>query len=143
MAESDEQAGDVEERFIDLHMAFVAQDQPPEMAQPGKGAFDFPAPPVAPQRAAILRGFFLAPAPMRADEFDLLRPQMLAQTIAVVGPVGDEPGDLAAVLARYALERVLDGRDFRRAGFDQSTSQRNTLAVDHHHPLHALAPLGV
>ncbi len=37
----------------------------------------------------------------------------------------------------------VDERDFRRAGRGDMYSQRNTLAVDHHHPLRTLAPLGL
>ena len=56
---------------------------------------------------------------MRADELDVLRPQMPAQTIAVVGPVGDPALDVAPVARRYPVEGVLDERDLRRAGFEE------------------------
>ena len=68
--------------------------------------------------------------------------------VAVVGAVGDNPPRPAAgrapVHARHAnrLQRRFDERDFGRGGRGDMYSQRNTLAVDHHHPLRALAPLG-
>src|SRR5208283_151560 len=39
-------------------------------------------------------------------------------------------------------ERGFREFDFRRGGRSQVVSQRNTLAIDHHHPLCTLAPLG-
>src|SRR6266852_6970598 len=46
--------------------------------------------------------------------------------------------------AAYADRRECGLRkpDFRRGGRVKVVSQRNTLAVDHHHPLRPLAPLG-
>jgi hypothetical protein len=39
-------------------------------------------------------------------------------------------------------ERLLGEADFRRGCRVKGISQRNTAAVDHHHPLRPLAPLG-
>jgi hypothetical protein len=41
------------------------------------------------------------------------------------------------------LERLLRKPDLRRGSSVKSDSQRNTAAVDHHHPLRPLAPLGL
>ena len=70
-----------------------------------------------------------------------------AQGVAVVAPVGnDTQGSVswAPPLLRHGnvLERAFGQSHFRRAGRGQLASQRNTRAVDHHHPLCALAPLG-
>ena len=40
------------------------------------------------------------------------------------------------------FEERLDERNLRRCGTVQELSQRNTLAVDHHHPLRTLSTLG-
>src|SRR5712691_8451353 len=66
-----------------------------------------------------------------------------------LGFVGDHPQRFLPRTARampsaYAdrPERRLREPDFRRGGRVKVVSQRNTLAVDHHHPLRPLAPLG-
>jgi len=139
----------VKEGAIDRERAVVAHDQAPEVTEPGVGAFDNPAPPVAPQRSAVLCRWFLSIAAMRHDQFDTPLPQSFAQRIAVVGFVGDYPH---RVLPRSACvmtppypdrrERRFRECDFPRGCRVKGVSQRKTAAVDHHHPLRPLAPLG-
>jgi hypothetical protein len=138
----------MEEGVIHQQGTVVADDQPAEISQPRKGAFDFPTLAVAAQRATILRWRLAAVAAVRTDQLDALSLQLGSQRVAVVGPVGDEA-------LRFALgtttPRAWDADlcqgfgdqlhfCWRRAV--QVVSQRNTLAVDHHHPLRALAALG-
>ena len=44
----------MKEGAIDRERAVVADDQAPEVSEPGVGAFDNPSPSIAPQRSAIL-----------------------------------------------------------------------------------------
>jgi len=138
----------MKEGVIHEQRAVVAHDQAPEISQPGKRAFDFPSPSVAAQCPAILGRRFAAVLTMRTDQLDAAPMQSSSQGIAVVGPVGDESSRLGLGTApagtRYAHlpKRAFDQGHFRRRGAVQVVSQRNTLAVDHHHPLRALAPLG-
>src|SRR6185437_7325543 len=67
VSESDDEAGDMEKGVIHQQGAVVTHDQPAEIAQPGKGAFDFPTLAVAAQRPAILGGWFGSVAAVRAD----------------------------------------------------------------------------
>src|SRR5882724_1567781 len=126
----------------------IANQQSPEVAQPGEGALDLPPVAVAAQSAAIVEGGFAATAAMRTDEQDSPIEQAPAQRIAVVGSVGyDAQWPLlwpspAAAGHRYPIQRTFLQGHFSRAGRDQLASQRNTLAVDHHHPLRAFAALG-
>ena len=139
----------MKERPVDSERAVVADDQAPEVSQPTDGAFHDPTPPVSPQRAAILRRRTNAIPLVWADQFDSPLPQPLSQRIAVVGFVGNHPHGLLTRSARtvtpsYAdrRERRLRKPDFRRGCRVKVVSQRNTRAVDHHHPLRPLAPLG-
>ena len=139
----------MKERAIDRERAVVAHDQAPEVSQPGVGAFHDPSPPVAPQRSSILRRRPNAILLVRADQFDPALPQALPQWIAVVGFVGDHPHRLLPRTARVMTppypdrrERRLREPDFRRGCRVKVVSQRKTAAVDHHHPLRPLAPLG-
>jgi len=126
----------------------IANQQPPEIAKPGEGAFDFPAFAVAPERATVVPGSFASAFAMGTDQQDALVQQAAAQLIAVVSPVGDDSQWpllwSASSCARNGnpLESTLGQCHFRRAGRDQLASQRNTLAVDHHHPLRAFAAFG-
>src|SRR6202521_643020 len=86
---------------------------------------------------------------MRHDQFDTPLPQAFAQRIAVIGFVGDYPHRLLPRSARVMTPPYPDRRErrFRECDFPRGcrvkgVSQRNTAAVDHHHPLRPLAPLG-
>jgi hypothetical protein len=134
---------------IDLERTVVPYYQAPEVAEPADRAFDYPASSVPAQRSAILRGRTNAILLVRTDQFDPPTPQTSTQRIAVVGSVGNHPLRLLARAPRvmppaYAdrRERRLREPDFRRGCRTKVVSQRNTLAVDHHHPLRPLAPLG-
>ena len=126
----------------------VANEQSAEVSQPGEGAFDLPAFAVAPQFPAVVERWFLAPAAMRTDQDNPALQQAPAQRIAVVSLVGHDSqrprsGPAAAgARHRYFAQRAFRQRHFPRAGRLQLDSQRNTLAVDHHHPLCAFALLG-
>ena len=139
----------MKESFIDGDRAIVANDQPAKVAEPSKGAFHLPATPVSTQRPAILRARLAAIPAMRCDQFDSSCCQPLAQRIAVIGAIGNHtrwflPWPSAAMSPGHAdrRERFFREPDLVRGGRVKLLSQRNTLAVDHHHPLRALAPLG-
>src|SRR5258708_2233440 len=139
----------MKECAIDGQRTVVAHTQAPEVSEPGVGAFDDPSPPVAPQCSAILRRGPNAISLVRADQFDPPLLQALPQRIAVIGFVGDHPHRLLPRTARVMTasypdrrERCLREFDFRRGRRVKVVSQRKTAAVDHHHPLRPLAPLG-
>ncbi len=139
----------MKERLVDREQTVIAHDQAAEVAEPGDGALDRPAPPVAPQCATVLRRGTNTILLVRANQFDAPVPQAKAQRIAVVGFVGDHAHRL---LPRPAgsmppshpdrCQGLLRELDFRRGRRVKVVSQRKTLAVDHHHPLRPLAPLG-
>src|SRR5437899_3572695 len=139
----------MKERAIDRERAVVAHHQAAEVSEPGVGAFDDPATSVPPRRSAVLRRRFLSVGAMRRDQFDSAPCQPLAQRIAVVGLVGDHPHRFlprtpCTMTPTYAdrRERRFREPDFRRGCRVKVLSQRKTAAVDHHHPLRPLAPLG-
>ena len=137
----------MEKSFIHLKMIVMADQQAAEVAQPGKGALDIPAFAVAPQFSAVVERGFLAALAMRHDQQNPALQQTPTQAVAVVAPVGNQAqGPVAQTPARLAdrnpLERAFGQGHFRRTGAGQLASQRNTRAVDHHHPLRALAALG-
>src|SRR5579859_4068989 len=139
----------MKERAIDRERAIVPHHQASEVSEPGVGAFDNPSPPVASQRSAILRRGPNSISLVRTDQFNPPLLQALAQRIAVIRFVGDHPQRLLPRSARAMTQPYADRRkrrlrefDFRRGCRVKVVSQRKTEAVDHHHPLRPLAPLG-
>src|SRR5579863_6640314 len=139
----------MKERVINGKRAVVADHQSAEVTEPCEGPLHDPASPVASQCPTVLRRRFAPILPMRDDQLDAALRQLRAQRIAIVAAVDDEanrllPWTTGAMPTPYANRRQcrLDELDFRRGRRVKVVSQRNTLAVDHHHPLRALAPLG-
>src|SRR5882724_6252875 len=139
----------MKERPVDRERAVVSHNQAAEIAEPGVGAFDDPSPLVTSQRATVLRRRFLSVCAMWRNQFDASPCQALAQRIAVVSLVGDDPHRLLPWPTRTMTPTYMDRGergfrepDFRRGRRVKVVSQRNTAAVDHHHPLRPLAPLG-
>ncbi len=139
----------MEKRSVDRNQAIPAHNQAPEVAQPSKGSLDFPPPAVASEFPAILPLGLFPISPMRADQLNLPGFQPLSQRITVVGLVGDQsPHALARPAPAptrhlHLLKGLFDQLHFRRRGRSQCASKRNTLAVDHHHPLRTFAALGL
>ena len=134
---------------IDRQRPIIAHCQSPVVAEPGEGALDDPAPPVAPQRSAILRRRFAPTFAVWNDRFDPAATQLFTQPIAIVATVHDHALGFLSRSSRAMPTSYADrgeGRlrelDFRRGCRVKVVSQRNTRAVDHHHPLRPLAPLG-
>ena len=139
----------MKERAIDRERAIVTDHQASEVSQPGVGAFHDPSSAIAPQCSAILRRGPHAIFLVRADQFDPALPQALPQRIAVIRFVGDHPQRFLLWTTRVMTSPYVDRRerrlcefDFRRGCRVKVVSQRKTAAVDHHHPLRPLAPLG-
>src|SRR5229473_7739879 len=139
----------MKEGAIDCERAIVTHHQATEVAEPGVSAFDDPTPLVTSQGATILRRRFLPVRAMRDNQFDASSRQPLTQRITGVGLVGDHPHGLLSRPTRTMTPTYADRRkrgfrepDFRRGCRVKVVSQRKTAAVDHHHPLRPLAPLG-
>jgi site-specific DNA recombinase len=113
-----------------------------------KDYFDFPAPAVAAQFAPVLSGRLFAVAPMGRNQVHPAARQPAAQRIAVIGLVHNHAFRLLAWPTRTSArdgnrrQGWLQQGHFPRGGRIQVDSQRNTLAVDHHHPLCAFPALG-
>ena len=125
----------------------LANEQAAEVAKPGKSSFDFPAFAISSEFPAIVEGGLAASFAMRRNQQDATLEQTPAQRIAVVTSVGDyAQGPVARTPTRLRNRNLFEcafGQSyFRRTGRGQLASQRNTRAVDHHHPLCALAAFG-
>ena len=129
-------------------MIFPTHDQSTKIAPPREGAFDRPSPLVATQWTAILGGWFFSILAMRTNQFDASSRQSGTQRIRIGGFIVDQPLRIfprpTPPRSRHAhpFQRWLNQGDFRRGRRFQVVSQRNTLAVDHHHPLRTLSTFG-
>ena len=129
-------------------MALVPDNQASKIAYPGKGALDFPPFPVTPEFSAVLRLGFTSVFPMRRNQINFNAFQPLAQRVTVIASVSNQP--LRSLFRPpSSLPRHFDcfqgrfgQRYFRRRCRGKGASQRNTFAVDHHHPLCAFALFG-
>src|SRR5262245_38556632 len=126
-------------------MTIVANNQTSEVAKPGESAFDLPAFAVATHVSSIVHEVASSIRSVRGKEKDPALFQTQAQWIAVVTAVGDDSqrffGSTTTEYADRGQGR-LGKADLVWSATGQLASQRNTLAVDHHHPLRALATLG-
>jgi len=135
--------------LIDRWQPVPPHNQAAEVAEPSESPFNGPAATVPPQRTAVLRRWPNATTLVRSHQLYPTTPEAVAQRVAVIRLVGDQPiGFLPRPAGSRATrdsdggQRLFDERDFRRGRRLQVVSQRKTLAVDHHHPLRTLAPLG-
>lgn len=110
------------ESLIHINKALIPHQQAAKIAKPCKGSFNFPSLARASQFSSILDFGFLPIATVRNDQIDFEQLQPLSQRIAVIPSVGNEP------------QRPL----FRPS----PVFSRNTLAVDHYHPLRSFALFG-
>lgn len=119
----------------------MADEEAAEVAEPGEGAFDLPSAAEAAEFAFVLQGWADAALAVGANEFDVSAPESVAQAIGVIGAVDDEleaKGDVGLAAVQGALQQG----HFGGRGGGKLACHRNTLAVDHHHPLRALAAFG-
>jgi len=133
---------------IHSQVSFISDGQTPEISDPCNRAFHFPSPGISPKFSTVLSGRFNPVFPMRTNQIDPLFLQSFAQRVRVSGPIINQSLRFLAGAARsfarnrYLFQERFDEFDLRRRGRLQEASQRNTLAVDHHHPLRTLSTLG-
>ena len=141
---------------IELNITVPAHHPATKITQPSKGPFNFPTTLVTAQLAAIpgsspgqaLQGRPLAISTMRTDQLNAPSPQTLAKGVGVRRLVINETLGLlprstpTPAWHRYPRQDSLDQVHLSRGCRFQEVSQRNTLAVCHHHPLRTLTLFG-
>lgn len=130
------------------NIAIPAHNQAAGIRQPGKGSLHCPTSFVTPQFTAIVISSLLVVIAVGTNQLNAPRLHALSQRVAVISLVGDQAFGFCfwttSAVTRYrnGLQRFLEERDLARGRSLQVVPQRNSLAVNHHHPLRALAPLG-
>ena len=139
----------MKECFINRNVTVPADDQAAVITQPRKRSLHFIATFIPSHFASIVILTFLVIAAIGTNQVDTTFGQTLPQRVAVISSIGDQSIRIfprpTPAFSRYgdAFDRSFQECHFRRGRTVQVVSQRNTLAVDHHHPLRALAPLGL
>jgi hypothetical protein len=115
---------------------------------PGKSPLSRPAAFITAHFTAIVIFFVFIIPPIRADHIYTPFSQTLPQGITVISFIPDQtvgfllrPASLFSGDC-YGIQGFLREFDFARGRRRKVVPQRNSLAVDHHHPLRALPPLG-
>jgi hypothetical protein len=139
----------MKERTINNDITVPADHQSAIISEPGESSLNFPTAFITSQLSAIIVFLLFVITPIRANQLNATPPEFPSQRVTVISLVSDQtPG----LFLRSALglsghidifQRFFEQRRFVRARRVQVVSQRNTLAVDHHHPLRALAPAGL
>ncbi len=139
----------MKEGAVNRERAVIANNHMAEIAEPSEGTLDFPAPSVSSQRSPVLGHRFASIPAMWRDQFDSARRQPLPQRVTVVTTIRDQTQRFLPRPPRVGSAAYADARErrFREPRFvwgcrTKVVSQRKALAVDHHHPLRALATLG-
>src|SRR5215469_2356553 len=108
-------------------MMLVADDQAPEIAQPGEEPFDFPPFSVATERAAILGLRPGATAPVRRDHLDAQQVERHIQGVGIVAAVTDQSaGDLSD---EAGVEGRSDEGNLSRRSRGDTSGERKTKTV--------------
>lgn len=122
-------------------MIIETNQNPTEILQPRKQAFDFPASFVAAQLSAVLRFRALAIRFMRRDHFSFKLCQLFVQRIRVVSLVADQSS--RSLVGKPRTESLFDKSDFMRRSRFRVDGDRKTKAICHCHELRTFAPLGL
>src|SRR5579875_1648204 len=121
--------------------------QSAQVAEPGKGALDFPAPTVAAQLAPVRVRLAPLVAAVGNNQLDPAPPQPSPPRIAVVTTVSDDPlrshsrSSSTAAWNPYPRQRRLGQSHLVGRGRRDANSQRYTLAIGQYHGFRALAAL--
>jgi hypothetical protein len=139
----------MKKRIIHGNITVPSNHKATIIPQPGERPLHFPASFISPQLAAIIILLTFVVTAVRANQINTSLLQPLAQRIAVIALVCNQSlwvlSRSATTFSRNAdvIQRFLEQRDFRWGRRVQVVSQRNTFAVDHHHPLRSFAPFGL
>jgi|WetSurMetagenome_2_1015567.scaffolds.fasta_scaffold110847_3 hypothetical protein len=139
----------MKERIINNNIMIPADNKATEITQPRKRSLNLIPAFISSHFASIIIFLSLVVAPVRANQFDASFRQTLTKRVTIITLVGNKtPGIFsrsasAFTMYRDIIQRFFQQRTLVRGRRVQVVSQRNTLAVDHHHPLRSLAAFGL
>ena len=139
----------MKESIIHSNIPIPADDKPAIIPQPRKRPLNLIATFITPHLTTVVIFSFLVIAAIWTDQFNILSSQPLTKRVAVISFIRNQSLRIlsrpAAAFAWHSdiVQRFFEQRCLVRGRRVQVVSQRNTLAVDHHHPLRSLAAFGL
>jgi hypothetical protein len=139
----------MKEALINSQFSIPANNKSAKVLQPCKSSFNRPSTLVSPQFTAILILHFLIIAPVWAYQFNSTTGQSFTKRITVITSIGDNPfrifsGTTASPSRyRYILDSRFQQFHLTRRGRIEMSTERDSLAIDHHHPLRTLSTSGL
>jgi len=135
--------------IIYSNITIPADHQSAIISEPSKCSLNFPTALITSQLAAVIIFLLLVVATVRTNQLNTTQLKSPPQRITIISFVSNQTlGFLARPTSPFSgysnvIYRFFKELDLRRGRRVQVVSQRNTLAVDHHHPLRSFAPFGL
>jgi hypothetical protein len=136
----------MKECIIHSNIAIPTNHQSAIISEPSENSLNLPTAFITSQLTAIMVFLLLVVAPVWANQFNTTCLKPPSQWVTVIALVSNQTlWFLARPTSGHSnvIYRFFEELDLRRGRRAQVVSKRNTLAVDHHHPLRTLAPLGL
>ena len=138
----------MKESLINSKLSIPTDNKSAEILQPRKSPLNRPSTLVSPHFASILIFLFLIITPVRAYQFNATFGQSFPKRIAVIASISNNSfrifSGTTASLSRYC--NLLNSRfqqfHLTRRGRIEMSTERDSLAIDHHHPLRTLSAFG-
>ena len=138
----------MEKGAVNTDKSFVSNNKGPEITYPRKGAFNFPSFSIPSEFSSILCLRFFSIFSVRTNQLYSPFFKLFTKWIAIITFISNQ-ALWAAFRPSRALswyfdlfKRLVNKSHLRRGCRGNGASQRNTLAVDHHHPLRTFTSLG-
>lgn len=130
------------ERLIYSPVTFISHDDSSVVSNPGDRPLDLPPTLISSQLSAVLGFSFLAVLSMRTNQLNSVLRKSCSKWVRIGSTVVDQSFDPPLRVDGGLVEGRFDEFDFARGRRGELNSQRNTLAVCHHHKLRTLSTLG-
>ncbi len=139
----------MKEALINSKFPIPSDDKSAEILQPCKSPFNCPSTPVTPQFTSILIFLFLVVTSVRAYQLNAALGQSFTKRVAVITFISDDPLRIfsRATTSFFAYSNIFNGwlqqLYLTRRGRIEMSTDRDSLAIDHHHPLRTLSAFGL
>lgn len=139
----------MKEALINSKLSVPTDNKSAEILQPCKSPLNRPSTFVPPQFASILIFLFLIITPIRAYQFNTTLSQSFTERITVVSLICNNPFRIfSGTTTSLSGNRNLFNSRFQqlhltRRGRIEMSTERDSLAIDHHHPLRTFSAFGL
>lgn len=139
----------MKEALINSKLSIPTDNKSTEVLQPCKSPLNRPSTLVSPQFTPILIFLFLIITPIRAYQFDTTLGQSFTKRVAVITLISNDSFRIFSGATwplswhGNSLDGWLQQLHLTRRGRIEMSTERDSLAIDHHHPLRTLSAFGL